>query len=169
MQAKLNITESMIDAVQLQIQSNIKAALDAVAAYRNDPTNVLQEPQSYFIHDQAINLKCPAVYLLADDVDFQNEKGQNFIDAKQQLQVSIVFEAKDMDHCVRGLYRYVDAMFNVLDHWGIESADERSKNVLILSHVSYSGLQNKSDQQQNIFRKEAMMMFNVNHWQKLND
>jgi len=167
MSFKISISESMVDLIIKRIQENIKPELDGIAAEKNDPTLVLQEPQSYFIFENAINLTCPAIYVLVNDVDFKNERGQNFIDAQEHVQISVVFEAPTEDKCVRGLWRYVDALFNVLDHWQLSTPDNRSKNVLIQTGVAYTGLVKTADQQQNIFRKEAMLTFNVEHWETL--
>lgn len=168
MSYKLNITEAMCDLILKRIQNNIRTELDGVAGIRADASIQLPSPRSYFIFDDAINLQCPAIYVLPRTVDFKNEKGQNFIDSEQGVQISVVFEEKDAEKCVRGLWRYVDALFNLLDHWSLSPDDERSKNVLICTNVDYSEVKTV-DQQQNIFRKEAMMTFKVHHWQKLNE
>lgn len=168
MSPKLNITEAMVELIQKRIHDNIQTQLDALAVYRNDKTIQLQAPRSYFIFDDAVDLQCPAIFILPRTVDFANEKGQNHINADQSVQVSIVFEAPDKDKCTRGLWRYVDALFNVLDHWQLSTDDGRSKNVLICQNVEYSDMR-QVDQNQNIFRKEAMMILKVVHWQSLND
>lgn len=162
---KLNITESLSDAIINEIATNIKSELDQVAAYRGDFKIVLDTPQSYFIYENAIDLKAPAIYVIVDSIDGSKDRGQNHINVEIKCVLSIVFENKTAEDCVRGLYRYVDALWRLLDQKQIDRADGRAKDVIKVIAIDYSGLQQNKDQNESIFRKESMLTLQIEHFE----
>lgn len=169
MSNKINITEQTTDLIIDHVSTNIKAKLDEVVSYRGDLSFSIDAPQSYFIYESAIDLKCPALYVIADSVDTQLQRGQNHLNAQIKYTLSIVFEYKDAEKCVRGLYRYVDALYRLLNLTQLDSSDSRARNVIKVVAIDYSGLQQNKDQEQNIFRKEAMLTLMVEHFETETD
>lgn len=128
-----NIVESPRKMILAQIKTNIAAALAAVRTDRDDPivNTELPPDQSYFTFSGAKAYRKPAIFVVAQEVDFKLDRGQNFIDGTIRFIVSVVVEEKNQTLLTVKADRYLDALHSLLQ--GIEIVDEDNKTKIVIS------------------------------------
>lgn len=158
-----NITESTVTLIREYIKSNIVSALNDVSTSRSDNIVSPIEPKQYFINDGVWAFRAPAVLIIADKVDFDLAQGQNHINSKQSITVSIVAEEKDSEKLTYLCYRYQDALHFVLDRTQIVSLDKRIKLFVKVTRMEFSSTFTHQDEYTKGFRKEVALTLEVHH------
>lgn len=161
--------EVLCDLITSTIRTNIEAALSALRTDRSDPRVQTPKPIEYFISEHNDPYKCPAVFVIADDLDFQQEQmGANFVDAKARINVSIVVEDRVAELLTRGAYRYATALKTVLEQANLTSQNNKVKMSLVVNRMRFSPLYTKAQKQgetSGVFRKEAVLECEVRHFE----
>lgn len=160
-----NLTESTVMMIRDLIKNNIASALVDIRAERADAKVPTPVPQNFFISDKQWAYRCPAVFIIATNVDLALSRGQNHINSKQDVTISVVIEDKDSDALTIGCYRYQDALFEILDGAQVVSADTKIKIVVKVVSVIFSETFSLQDNN-TIFRKEVAVMLEVEHWEQ---
>lgn len=110
----VNITEQVVMDIKDYIKSNIASALVDVRTDRDSSVNT-EVPKEYFIASQMHAFRTPAIFIIADNVEFNNDQGPNYIDATLKIIVSVVVEEKDLEKLAKKSWRYQDALFKLLN------------------------------------------------------
>lgn len=152
------LAERVVDLVTTQIKSNIDTVLAGIRADRNDPRISTEKPASYYISDRiSMALKTPAVFVICKDIDFQKEiKGANHVNARVNLQVSVIVEDRDSEIMTRRSYRYLSAMHECLDQITMVGANNKIKIETIVDRANFSPVFT-SDDERGAFRKEVVL------------
>lgn len=163
--AARNIVEGTVDLIVEQIKANILSALSGVRANRGDAAVTTEVPVSYFTYEPAIAYKTPAVFVIGDNVEFLQSRGQNHINCQIRVFVSIVVEDRKASLLTIKGYRYHDALHEILDRAVLDSADGKSRNkIKVVSSQFGSTVPKKSAESD--FRKEVMLELTVEHFEQ---
>ncbi len=165
-----SITESSIKLVQKHLQDNIATALANLRSERNDPKVSSEPPKkdSYFIYERAVGYQPPAVFTIADDVDFQNSAGPNTVLAVVKARVSVVVEDILQDNLTVKAWRYQDALYALLNKTVLVSANEGVKIVVVVQGATFSPVFTQDTDvksARNTFRKEVVLNCDLNHFE----
>lgn len=163
----VNLAEGLINLIIEQIKTNISSALTEVRTQRNDGSVTTEIPASYFIYNDAIAYKTPAIFVLAGDIDFQLARGQNHINNETIVYVSCAVEDRNQAHLTVKVYRYLDALFKVLNRVQLVDTSTGAKNFVKVTRVDLSRVEKKSSTD-SIFRKEVMFTLAVEHMEQEN-
>jgi len=165
--ASQNILESTVFAIQDQIKNNIATYLGEVRVDRNDGKITTEIPADYFIYDNAIAYKTPAIFTVVDSVDFQLSRGQNHINALIRVYVSCVVEDRNQRLLTLKIFRYQDALHKCLDRQHLINGDVQ--NIVKVTRTDISSSQAKQmSSTDSVFRKEIMMTLEVEHLESEN-
>lgn len=169
-QKALFIMEGTVLPIRDFIKAGIVAQLAIVSASRPDARVTLEGPKDYFIFDKAIGYRCPAIFIMGDDIDFANERGQNYIASKNTVYISALIEDRNAELLTLKCWRYQDALFQLLDGAQIDVPGANIKNVVTVTRAEYSNTfqskaQNPGDTS-NPFRKEVMLTLDVEHFEQ---
>lgn len=145
------------------IKTNVSAQLDIVGSSVGLPQVSLENPKSYFTYDQPQVYECPAVFVIIDDQDFQiQERKPNSINAADRFNIAIAVEDQDADRVTTKAWRYLSALYQVLNNSRMTSSD----GSLVLSCVVYRSKFSQvytRKEGEGSFRKEIMLECNVTH------
>jgi hypothetical protein len=163
-----HLTEWVVNLVTKQIQDNVETALQDIAQALPPPAPVLsiEKPRDYFIYPRAIGYRTPAVFVIADRIDFQKrEKGANHINANVRVNVTVLIEDKDADRITRKAFRYQSALQSVLDQVqllssDLEPSDGSLKIVVVVQNAAFSPLYSNTEDPNasgSVYRKEVSL------------
>lgn len=165
--AAQNILESTVYAIKDQIENNIATYLGEVRSARTDGKVTTEPPKSYFVFEDSATYKSPAVFIIADNVDYQTSRGQNHINAKVTVYVSLVIEDRTQNLLTLKAWRYQDALHKCLDRQHLISGPVQNIVKVIRAELSRDQSK-KMSSTETIFRKEIMLTLDVEHYQKEN-
>lgn len=162
------LTEGTVNLLTDCIKTNIAAALTAVQA-DSDHSVTTEPPKTYFIYAGAVGFRTPAVFVIADDMDFkQQERQANFINAMLRVNVTILVEDRNSELLTRRCWRYQSALHSVLDETQLTSSDNKLKIVSVVRRASYSPTYSKTvdkNSPEAVFRKEVLIECDVEHYE----
>lgn len=164
-----NLTESTVRMVQKWIKDNIESELAKIRTERGDAKVTTEPPKDYFIYEEALTYRCPAIYTIADEVDLLKSAGPNAIMANVLMKVSVVIEDQKQDSLSIKAWRYQDALFGVLDQAQIESEDKQIKLFVIVQRARFSPTFTREKDPRdvkNAFRKEVVLECDVRHMEQ---
>jgi hypothetical protein len=171
------LVEFTVDAIQKKLQDEIAVALqDVEAAHANsleavNPVILTAEaPRDYYIFETPRAYRTPAVFLIADNIDFRKERGANFIDAAVKIYCSVVIEDRDAMRLTRKAWRYQAALSQVLDQAVLQNAGGELKMVVKVTDAAFSPVASVStdpSDRGSVFRKEVSLTLLVEHFEQL--
>lgn len=162
--ASQNILESTTDSIVEQIKNNIGTYLAEIRVDRPDGKVTTEVPVDYFIYENAIAYKTPAVFVVADSADYRLGKGPNHINAAIRMYVSIAVEDRNQRLLTLKAYRYNDALHKCLDRQHL--IDGNVLNILKVTRTDISSTQTrKMSATDSIFRKEILLTLEVEHFE----
>jgi hypothetical protein len=177
MNATKYLIEFTVDAIQKKLQDDIETALTDVETLHQNGLQAApviplssEKPRDYYIFETQRAYRTPAVFLIADSIDFQKERGGNFIDAKVRIYCSVVIEDKDADRLTRKAWRYQAALTQVLDQAVLQNSTNQIKMVVKVSDAAFSPLASVSTDPSDrgaVFRKEVSLTLTVEHFEQL--
>lgn len=163
------LVESTVDLIHDEIKSKIASALSEVKSLYNDHLVTLEVPQNYFIYPVAAGYRTPAVFIIADDVDFQKRtRGANHISATVSVNVSVLVEDKDRLRLTTKAFRYQDALHKILDQTRLTTPDGKLALTVLVTRASFSPLYSDTADANSpiaMFRKEVVLTLEVEHWE----
>lgn len=170
MPLSLWLTEKTVEMVEKIIRDNIATALQEVSTDRVDNLVSLETPYSYFRFPNAIGLRAPAIFTIAEDMDFRLQQGQNFISATTKISVAVICEDKDHFLLTQKVWRYQAALTKVL--WNTEalSSDNRVKIICKVVRNTFSSIfprDRREDDPDEVFRKEVVVDLEVEHYENI--
>lgn len=164
------IMEGTVIPIRDHIKENIAAALASVRTDRGDARVATEPPKDYFIFDQAIGYKVPAIFVIGDTVDFRLDKGQNFIAAVCTVYVSALVDDRTAEFLAYKCWRYQDALHMILDQTELVDEEKNYKNTIKVTKAEFSNtFQMKAQnpgEEKNPFRKEVLLTLEVEHMEK---
>lgn len=163
-----SVTESVVLGIIEHIKANISNALAEIRSDRDDARVTTEKPVSYFIFEKAAGYKTPAVFVIADSVDFRLDRGPNSINAELKIIVSCLLEDKIAENLTFKTYRYSDALHKVLDRAHLVDETNKRKSIVKVQRIDYSLNQEQKSSQESIFRKEVMLTCEVEHYESEN-
>lgn len=161
--AARHLTEWAVDLVTAQIKAQIAAELGSVSSAlpTGAPVLSIESPRDYYNFPRAVGYRTPAVFVIADRIDFQKrEKQANHINANIRLNVTVLVEDKDADRITRKAYRYQSALQSVLDEIQLSSPDGALKIVVVVTNAAFSPLYSTTDDPNApgaVYRKEVSL------------
>jgi hypothetical protein len=162
--------EVLVDQMTALIRQNIESALASIRTDRSDARIATPKPKEYFISSNNDPYSAPAVFVVAEDIDWQKEQtGANFVNAKARINVSIVVEDRTVEILTRMVYRYATALKTVLDQTNLTSSNSKVKMTVVVKRTSFSALYTtaqKANETSGVFRKEALLECEVVHFEK---
>lgn len=154
------LIEGVVNAVLAKIKADLPAELDAVQvqfpAGHNDP--VLEKPKSFFISEQFIGLRAPAIYVLAAESEHKLDESQQWAFSHNRLQVVVVVEeAGDLaeDRLTRYAWRYALALWRTLHDKDLGGAYPLTR--LLVERIQYTPIVIPEGASRRVFRKEAWL------------
>lgn len=162
----------IVEGTVLPIIDLIKQEIDqALLDLRTDrPDNIVNTDPivEYFIYPKAIGYQTPCVFVLGRTAQYLQERGQNHINAQISVQVSIVVEDQDAERLTYKCWRYSDALHSILDQAEIVSDDGKVKNKIKVVTSEFGDTVQMRSQTESPFRMEAMLVLEVEHYEKNN-
>lgn len=163
-----HLTEWTVNLVTEQIKNNIQGVLVGVnlvlgnnEPLMGEPLMSFEPPRDYYTYPKAMGYRTPAVFVIADRIDFQKrEKAANYINANIRLNVSVLIEDKDADRITRKAYRYQSALHEVLDQVQLFSGDGALKITVVVQNAAFSPLYSNTDDPSapgSVYRKEVSL------------
>jgi hypothetical protein len=165
-----NGAELAVDLIQAQVQANIAQALLNVRTQRMDPIVTTEPPREYFQYEMAKGYRCPAVFTIAQDMDFrESTQGQNTINASDRIVVAVVLEDRKKELLVKKAWRYQAAMMQCLHHVSLTTADGTLRLFSRVKRCQFSGIINLKDEKapEAVFRQEMSLQLTVDHIENL--
>lgn len=148
------------------IKANIAAELAALRTDRSDNSVGTEIPQNYFFYENANVYRSPAIFIIADTMDFRKtEMGANHINARTLYKVSAVIEDRSEDYLTIKAWRYQAVLHEILDQTELEDTVENVKIVITVSEATFSPTFTTSGTQPNNFRKEVLLNCEVYHFE----
>ena len=160
----VSISESTVYGIMNYLKANLPACVAAINTERNDNLTAIEAPKSYFPWEVAHAYRCPAIFVIDQDVDMRLEGGSNFIQPAHSLIVSVVVEDRTEEFLQKKCWRYQDAIFACLNN--IQIITENSNVKLIPKIKRFYFSENFSEKgEQLIFRKEVAAQIEVEHYE----
>lgn len=131
----LHLIESATDLILAELKAKIGPTLEAMRSVANlEKNRGLPTPpfQEYFIARNIKAMRAPAVFVIADEIDFKKDRGANFITATASFQIAAVVEAQIMEDAARICFRYQAALQKILDNASLTTADQALRIVCIV-------------------------------------
>ena len=165
----LNLTEVTRTMILNRLKANLPAALNAVDADRSDYKVTTPDPKDYFIYENAQAYRTPAVFLIANNFNFnKREKGANYIAGVIEFTCAAVIEERIADLLTIKADRYQAALHETLDEETLVSSDNEVKAYILVTSASYSPVYTPdSSSYQGAFRKEVVLTLEVEHYEKV--
>lgn len=161
-----NLLESTITNIETQIKSNIANYLGEVRTSRTDAKVTTEPPVEYFIYSPAIGYKTPAIFTIADSIDYRLSNGQNHINALIRVYVSCVVEDRNQTNLTLKVFKYHDALHKCLDRQHLIDGANRVQNIIKVTRADISSTQTqKMSSVDGPFRKEIMLTLEVEHYE----
>ena len=132
------LSEEAVNLILTSIKTNIAPALASIRSYWDDGTVTTEPPptSSYFIYPKAQGYRCPAIWVVDEGTDFRkSETKANFIDALMSINVSVKVEDKDQYKLAIKCWRYVSALYSILEESNLVSSDGAVKIVVKVNRV----------------------------------
>ena len=164
------LIEKTVELVENTVRNNIAAALAEVSTDRADNLVSLETPYSYFRFPSARAFRAPAVFTIAEELDFRLPQGQNFIGASARISVAIICEDKDHFLLTQKVWRYQAALTKVLWNTAVLSSDNRVKIVCKVVRNTFSSIfprDRREDDSEEVFRKEVVCDLEVEHYENI--
>lgn len=158
-----NITEKTSYALIDHIKNNIESVLQDILLERDNKVN-LEKPKEYFAWEVAKAFKCPAIFVICQNVDLRLDKGQNHVNALMDYAISVVVEEKTEELLQRKCWRYQDALTTLFAN---QTLLVDSNNILLKTKVRsiYFSEQFSEKREDLIFRKEVALDLGVEHYE----
>jgi hypothetical protein len=157
--------EVVVDMVIALLRSKMDAELAAMRTDRHDPRVSTEKPLNYMISEKFDPLSLPGIYVIADDVDFQNsQKEANYISAKLDMHVNCVVGDKDTELLTRKSYRYMGVLRRILHQANLTSANNKAKIVIVVEHAGFTPIYTKAQKEgaaAGVFMKECSLTCKV--------
>lgn len=160
----------LVERSSLLIKNYIIANIDAaLAQVRNDRPDALvgtSTPQAYFFFETANAYRTPAIFIIADNIDFRKTvQGANHISAMTTYKISVVVEDRAEEYLTTKAWRYQAALHLVLDQTEITDVPDNVKIVIVVTQASFSPTFTSAGTQPNNFRKEILLNCEVYHYE----
>jgi len=164
------IMEGTVIPIKNFIKAGIDQALADVRTDRGDAEVSTESPKAYFIYENPIGYRVPAIFVLGDTFDFQLSRGQNFIEGKAIVYVSALVDDRNAELLTIKAWRYQDALHQLLDQAVLDDPVHNIKNVIKVVKAEFSNtFQMKAQNpgsEKNPFRKEVMLTLEVEHFEE---
>ena len=160
-----SVAESVVTSIIDYLKVNISTALSEVRVDRDDARVSTEVPVNYFIYEKAAGYKTPAVFVIADSIDFRLDRGPNSINAELRVIISCLLEDKIAESLTYKSYRYSDALHKTLDRLHIVDDTAKRKSIVKVQKIDYSLVQQTKSSQESVFRKEVMLTCLVEHYE----
>jgi len=163
----VSISESTVYGIMNYLKTNLPTCLSDLNQERDDNKASVEAPKSYFPWEVAHAYRCPAIFVIDQDVDMRLEAGSNFIQASHDLIVSAVLEDRTEELLQKKCWRYQDAIYACLNNVSIILEDS---NVLLKPKIRrfYFSEQFSEKGEQLNFRKEVAAQLEVEHYENQN-
>ena len=165
-----NGMELAVDLVEAQVKANITQALANVRNQRQDNTVTTESPREYFQYGVAHVYRAPAVFIIAQDMDFrEGAEGQNHVNASDRIVVAVVIEDRKIPLLLKKAWRYQAAMMQCLHHVTLTTADGTLRLFSRVKRCQFSGIINLKDEKaaDAVFRQEMSLQLVVDHVENL--
>jgi hypothetical protein len=169
--ASRRLAEITVKLIEAHIKANIATALAEVRTDRADAAVTTEVPKSYFKYELAEGYRAPAVFTICDSIQSRNvEKQANFLACMATVRVSVIVEDRLKDSLVVKSWRYQAALHKLLHLVDLISADSKVKIVSKVEEILFSPeFTDTKDPSapQSVFRKEVLLLLNVEHYENL--
>jgi hypothetical protein len=151
------------------IKANISTALADIRVDRADAKVSTEPPQSqsYFFYPKAKGYKTPAIFIIGDAIDFNQETYQaNFVRGAARFNVTALVEDRMAELVTIKAWRYQAALHAILDQANLVDANSKLKIFVRVSNVELSPLYSDTVDENSpkaVFRKEAVLALTVEH------
>jgi len=152
------------------LKNNIATAINNVRLERSDNEVVLEvlDGNSIFIYENAKGYRAPAIFVIADSVEFQKaEKQANYIDAIVKMRVSVVVQERNQEKLTIKAFRYQSALHELLDQTTLISTDNRVKITTVVMSCDFSPAFSdaRPNTTESVFKKEVVLSLDVYHYE----
>lgn len=141
------------------IKANIGAALDTVAAKVSTPQMQIDNPKSYYNYEEPQAYELPAIFVIHDDIDFKvGDRKPNSVNADSKINISVLVEDQDARIVTYKAWRYLSALFTILNVSTLKSSDNSLVLKLVIYRARFSQTYSKKEEGTPgaTFRKEVL-------------
>lgn len=157
-----NAIEFCVDAIIDYLKANLPAELNSIYTDRDKEIN-LETPLDYFIYENAIGYKTPAIFVIAKDIDYRMGIGANHVNALINLYVGCLIEDRNSYIIQKRMFRYQDALQRTLHRLALEDTNKTQKNIIKVTGASFS--ETSHIVLESIFRKEVLLTLEIEHYE----
>ncbi len=163
--SSVNLTELAVTTIIDYLKTSMPTALADVRTERMDPSVNTEIPKEYFNYAPAHGFRCPAISVIADNIDFHLERGQNFVSAIIAGVCSVCIEDKTQDNLTKKSWRYQDALFSTLNRQHFEVDNVKFIIKVIRARYSNDGIMKNDGVSQSVFQKEVALDLEIEIYQ----
>lgn len=165
----INLTEITRNLILDELKATIATNLAAVRTDRGDAAVTTEPPNSYFIYAPAAAYRCPAIFVLVDNVDFRvDQKGANFTSALVKIRLAVLVEDKDLNNLTIKAERYQAAVHESINEKTLLAPDLQVKIFVKVVRATFSEVYTPGrETAQGMFRKEIQFDLDVEHYERL--
>ena len=129
------------DLILNYLKANMNSALGDDDIVRNDGITLGSVDQKcFYISEIFQTLKCPACYVLVDDMKFDYTTEQNYIQGSYGLRIIMTAEDVGGDVLQKKVESYSRVLFNLLDQKELLTTDGRLKVQLVSSAIEFGDI-----------------------------
>lgn len=154
------LAEGAVTLIETQIRQNIATELANVRTMRGDAITTTEPPKEYFIFHASFNYRTPAVFVMCEDFDFQqNLNAANHINGMARVNVSVVVEEKDEKRLTYKCWRYQSALHRILAGATLQTAAQDLVLTVVVKKETFSPMYSNAKDSAStgaVFRKEVL-------------
>lgn len=159
------LTLKVIQAIKAELEALMPQALLDQAPEQSVQVT-LEPPRSYFIYESAIAYRTPALFIVAERIDFRKaELAANHLNYRARVNVTAIIEDKDAERLYTKAYVYQAAMHSLLDQRELTSTPLSMKIYSVVQTAEFSPLLSQIAKDANapgaIFRKEVSLQIDA--------
>lgn len=163
--SSVNLTEVVVTTIIEYLKTTMPTALADVRTERVESSVNTEIPKEYFNYVPAHGFRCPAIAMVADNIDFHLERGQNFVSAIMTGVCSVCVEDKTQDNLVKKSWRYQDALFSTLNRQSFDVNGVKFVIKIVRCRYSNDGIMKNDGVAQSVFQKEVALDLEIEVYQ----
>jgi hypothetical protein len=162
------IMDGTVNPIIDYIKANVVTAVNEYNLTRPDSRVNITPFVDYLIYEKALDLRTPMLFVIGRNVEYLQNRGQNFIAAKVGVQISAVFQERGAELLTLAGWRYNNVLHKILDRAHIANSTNTVRNIVKVVSSEFGNAVQIKGQTDSPFRSEVMLTLEVEHLESEN-